>query len=1421
MPDISPTLIERVQRMPRWQLWAGFTLLAILCAEVVVAVMGYLLLGRITADYLITGFAAALIAAPVSLVLLTKLLAAITREREQALQASAELAVSSLNLAVSTAQMMFWEYDVLRDRLIYDDEKIRGLGVTTTAEHHTFSGWLTLVHPNDREAFVARYITTMKPGGPDLDFEYRIAATSPGEWIWLHTRGRMVRQSEAGQPLWAVGGSINITVGKRAAIELAETRDRLQNIFNDNPDVMVISRLSDGVITDVNDAFLRAMGFSRSEALGTTTLALTVWDNPEDHERMMQALREKGHFTDYEAAFRAKDGLVGYGLVSAIVTHLQGVPHILNTVRNVNRRRRAEEALRKSETLLRSTLEASDEGILMISAKGQVLSANKRFMAMWRVPETLATAKEDGKLLAHVLSQLSDPNEFMREVNRLYGTEESARDTLHFKDGRVFTRFTQALHIGPERGRIWCFQDTTEQVNAQRALADREEIYRAIVTQASDGVVVVDMANQQFVEFNDAACAALGYSREEFARLGIPGIQAEHSQQMIEENLRRINETGGADFESLHRHKDGSLRNVRVSNRLMHLKGRNYLAAIVTDITDSKRVSQQMLEHSLFLATLLKAVPVPLFYKDAEGRYTGVNPAFEAFYGLPAASVLGKTVFELNPSELASVYHAHDQMLMREPTSEVYESLVRNHMGEDRNIVFHKASFTGADGRVHGLIGAAVDITEQRRTTQALQDSERRAHELATMLRMMCDNVPDMIWAKDLQRRFIFANKAACEQLLMATDTQEPVGKDDIYFAQRQRAAHPERADWHTFGELCQDSDAVTLEKNCPAQFDEYGNVQGEFMFLDVHKAPFVNDSGQVIGVVGSGRNVTQQRKAEERLKLASLVLETSSEALIITDNADRIVDINPAFTRLTGYTLAEVAGKNPSLFHSGQQGADFYAEMWKRLEVTGHWQGEIWNQRKNGEVFAEWLNINTIYHDDGRVHRRVGLFSDITERKRSEELIWSQANFDALTQLPNRRMFRDRLMQDLKKAQRGGLRLALLFLDLDRFKEVNDTLGHEQGDVLLVEAARRIVACVRASDTVARLGGDEFTIILAELEDANVAERVAGNILDTLQQPFQLGHDVAWVSASIGITLCPDDSTNLEDLIKNADQAMYVAKGAGRNRFCYFTRAMQDAALERIALLNDLHMAVKEQQFELVYQPIVSLASGHIGKAEALLRWRHPVRGVVSPAVFIALAEESGLIHEIGDWVFTEAARQVQRWQGTVRADFQVSVNVSPLQIQAARHPGQWVRALQEMGLRGNSMVLEITEGLLLDSSNSVAEQLLAFRDAGIQVAIDDFGTGYSALSYLKKLDIDTLKIDQSFIRNLGSEASDMALSEAIVVMAHKLGLRVVAEGVETALQRDLLRAMGCDDAQGYLYARPLPASELEPLLQAALKAE
>ncbi len=446
-----------------------------------------------------------------------------------------------------------------------------------------------------------------------------------------------------------------------------------------------------------------------------------------------------------------------------------------------------------------------------------------------------------------------------------------------------------------------------------------------------------------------------------------------------------------------------------------------------------------------------------------------------------------------------------------------------------------------------------------------------------------------------------------------------------------------------------------------------------------------------------------------------------------------------------------------------------------------------------------------------GKPLRMIGTHTDITARKDSHAVIWRQAHFDALTGLPNRSTLRERLEQEIKKRKRTAKHLAVLFIDLDHFKEVNDTLGHDQGDRLLIETARRLRECVRESDTVARMGGDEFTVILTDLVDTRHTERILQKLLQALQVGFELGTEQVFVTASIGVTLYPTDATNIEDLLKNADQALYVAKEAGRNGFSFFTPALQEAAQTRLHLVNDLRNSLASDQFDMVYQPVIEMSTGAVVMAAAELVWHHPQRGLVERSVFAPIAETSGLIVDIGNWAFVQAARQAKTWRVVLRGDFRISLGKSPVQFrQSGKKHESWVRQLQAMELAGAAIVVEVAEELLQDSAGA-AEQLLELHDAGLGISLDDFGTGYSSLAFLQRFDIDFIKISASFVRHLIADSTDLVLCKAIIVMAHELGIRVIADGVESPRQRDLLTTAGCDYAQGPLFSPGLSASEFE----------
>ncbi len=561
--------------------------------------------------------------------------------------------------------------------------------------------------------------------------------------------------------------------------------------------------------------------------------------------------------------------------------------------------------------------------------------------------------------------------------------------------------------------------------------------------------------------------------------------------------------------------------------------------------------------------------------------------------------------------------------------------------------------------------------------------------------------------------------------------------------------------------------------------------------------------------------------ESQRNLRLSKQVIDATLDGVVITNAEGVIESVNPAFTKLTGYSAEEAVGKTPALLKSGRHDKTFYEALWTSLRETGHWQGEIWNRRKTGEIYPEWLTITEIRDDIGGEHKYAGVFSDISERKESEQQIRALAYYDALTGLPNRRLFHDRLGLALSQMRRHEQKLAVMFIDLDLFKRINDTLGHDAGDAVLVEMAARLKTCVRESDTVSRMGGDEFTILMPEIRGPDDAAHLARRVVASLREPLTFDGRELYVTSSVGIAIFPDDGETADELTRSADTAMYRAKELGRNNYQLYTESMHTESLERMAIESHLRQAIERGEFDLNYQVKVDLVSHRTTGVEALLRWNNPELGLVPPAQFIPIAESTGLILPIGGWVLEHACRQACAWRDLGLPEISVAVNISSRQLHQSNLVETVTAALEATGFEASRLELELTESMLMENLDEVAPQLVRLRELGVRIGIDDFGTGYSSLAYLKRLPIDTLKIDVSFIRNIPDDADDAEIVAAVVAMAHRLDLKVVAEGVENEAQVRFLRTLGCDQIQGYLVGRPLSADNLASLLDRKLLPE
>lgn len=686
-----------------------------------------------------------------------------------------------------------------------------------------------------------------------------------------------------------------------------------------------------------------------------------------------------------------------------------------------------------------------------------------------------------------------------------------------------------------------------------------------------------------------------------------------------------------------------------------------------------------------------------------------------------------------------------------------------------------------------------VHIHERNKAAEALQKSKEE--QFKAMVRTSLDG----FWITNRQGRFLEVNDAYCQ--LIGYSREELL---DMTIYDIETLTEPEAISRHVNNIIEAGSDRFETRIRCK---------DGRILTIEASANYSSASGGQLYCFI---RDITERREREEALRLAGSVFNNVEEAVLVADSDIKIIAVNPAFTTITGYTADEVVGKNPRILSSGKHPPGFYKEMWQQLLNTGSWSGEIWDRRKNGEIYPKWLTISVVKNEENETFEYVAIFSDITARKRAEEEILNLAFYDALTQLPNRRLLMDRFRSALSGSARSRHYGAVLFLDMDRFKVLNDTLGHDYGDLLLIEVARRIHACVREVDTVARLGGDEFVVLFEEIsvsaEDASQkVALIAEKLRVALAAPYSLKGYEHHSSPSIGVCLYRGNEESVDALLKRADMAMYQAKEAGRNAVRFFDPVMQQAVETRAALETDLCRAVPDGQLRLYYQLQVGDDHRPLG-AEALVRWMHPVRGMVLPAQFIPVAEESSLILDIGHWVLETACRQLAAWgKNAQMCNLALAVNVSAQQFRQHDFVDKVTALTHSHGVNPARLKLELTESVILSDVADVVAKMRALKDLGVKLSMDDFGMGYSSLSYLKQLPLDQLKIDQSFVRDIATNNNDAVIVQTIIDMAQNFRMDVIAEGVETKAQLDFLKQNGCLSYQGYLFSKPVPIDEFE----------
>ena len=945
---------------------------------------------------------------------------------------------------------------------------------------------------------------------------------------------------------------------------------------------------------------------------------------------------------------------------------------------------------------------------------------------------------------------------------------------------------------------LWSFLATLALVNlivaalqAQRTRADAaiqqsEVRFRQMFERHSSIMLLIDPVSGAIEDANAAASNFYGYPLAQLIGMNVAQINTKPREEIDAERALAIQEKRNY-FIFSHRLASGEIRTVEVHSSPIERAGHSVLFSIIHDITERQQIKEKTEALLRRYQTLLKTAMDGIYILDMQGNIVEANDAFCNMLGYSLEEMLTLNLANLNAQYTAEQLRERLRSFIGK--SAQFETVHRCKSGRLIEVEISNSS-VDIDGQYY-FITSSRDISERKKTERELRDSERK-------LRMLMDSAADAVFVADpVTECWLYINDRF--KSLLGYSREELVGSN-IYdlVTPAFRDIYRER-----FVSIAQAGEVSMREF-------QLNSKDGRSVLMELNAVTLPDGT-----VYGSCRDITERKKSEESQRIAAVTFDTQ-EAIMITTPDAVILRVNQAFQDITGYSADEVIGHNPRMLQSGRHDAAFYQAMWSALLTVGKWSGEIWDKRKDGSIYPKLMTATAVYNDRQQITNYVAVFRDISLHKKSEQAIHQMAFYDALTLLPNRRLLLDRLKQAMAAGARNGRHGALLFLDMDHFKTINDTRGHAIGDQLLIEVARRLQTGVREGDSVARLGGDEFVVVLEDLsseagEAAIQAELVAEKLRLGLDKPYLLNDFECHSTVSIGISLFRGHLESAEDLLQHADVAMYQAKMAGRNAIRFFDPQMQTALDQRAGMEADLRHALHKQQFRLYYQIQVDSLRRPLG-AEALLRWQHPERGMVSPMKFIPLAEETGLIVTIGLWVLQTACAQLKEWQNNILTrDLTLAVNVSAKQFRQVDFVAQVQRVLLENNTKPSRLKLELTESTVLENVEETISKMREIKSLGVSFSMDDFGTGYSSLQYLKRLPLDQIKIDQSFVHDIATDPNDAAIVQTIIAMTEALGLNVIAEGVETEAQRTFLDLHGCHAFQGYLFGKPVPLDQFE----------
>jgi diguanylate cyclase (GGDEF)-like protein/PAS domain S-box-containing protein len=1179
-----------------------------------------------------------------------------------------------------------------------------------------------------------------------------------------------------------------------AALERSE--QRFAKAFRSSPLAVVLTRLSDGKVLDVNEAAAELVGRTRQEMLGRTTPELGFWVDTADRERALEELRRTGTVRGFEHVIRRKSGETRLVQDWVERIELEGEPCVVGSLLDVTEARHAAAALHESEAQMRLVTENLPAMIAYFDQDRRVRYANPRYVDFyagkgadiqgWHLRQVVgdrswATIEDQ---VARVLS--GEPVTYERETVRADGEPRSLTIDLvphRAESGEILGAYTLAF-------------DITKRKRAEKKLRKRDAQLRLITENMPAAVAYIDrdlviqVANQRYVELRSAPGV-------EVIGRHVRDVAGEKAWPELAKKIAKVFAGESVVYERTLERPDGERRDIEVHfepDRSAGGEVRGYYAFIL-DITERKRAEEALRR---FRVALDNSADMILLIDRTTMRYVDVNETVCRLLGYSREEMCGMGPQDVLPASREELERSYDELIANPSIPGTMRSYYRCKDGSALPFESTRHVLRSGDGYLIAAISR--DIRASLAAEHKLRESEARFRNLTELS-------SDFYWEQDEQFRFVERIGPVHEQ-----QGRYPLNQGIGKTRWEIPALNMTEADWAKHRadlEAHREFRDLVIERPGEAGFPRFISTSGQ---------PIFDREGRFKGYRGVGKDITAQKLAEQALRLRDRALEASVNAIMITDSSKEdnpIVYVNPAFERNTGYTAAEVQGRNPRFL----LGTDTDQPGLEALRIARAEQREgsalLRNYRKDGTQFWNELRIAPVRDSQGRVTHFVGVQNDVTERISYQAELERQANFDSLTGLANRNLLADRLRQAIVRAERSGRLGAVLFLDLDRFKVINDSLGHAMGDRVLAQLGWRLSEAVRGDDTVARTGGDEFVVVLADLAREEDVAIVAQKLLGIVAEPVRIdGHEFL-IATSIGAAVFPRDGSDPDTLLKHADSALYRAKDGGRGGVAFFAQEMNDRAVNYFNLERDLRHALERGEFLLHYQPIISMASGEITGAEALIRWRREPGKMVSPMDFIPIAEESGLIVPIGAWVLREAATRACEWNADGRRPLSVAVNLSARQFRDPKLVEIVREALAATGLEPRLLNLEITESTVMHNAEEAIAALLALREIGVSLSVDDFGTGYSSLSYLKRLPLDHLKVDRSFVKDIPGNSDDVAITRAVIELAHSLELEVVAEGVETEEQRKFLLGQGCEYAQGYLFSKPIELEAFQALVK------